>query len=182
LKHSTQRGFTLIELVTVIVILAILSAIALPRFIDLQQNARIATLQGIQGSMRSAVSIAKVNALANGIGILDANPGNGTQQSTHIVFMEGFSAEVDWRNLCPESKGDLANVKHMYHFINLTDDDLEAQTIHTLHNNIQLWYNNQYTVVGYDIPDNGDAGPGCYVLYDSFGDPQCTTELITNEC
>ena len=52
-----QQGFTLIELVMVIVILGILSAVAIPRFIDLQGNAQQAAVEGIAGSLATASSI-----------------------------------------------------------------------------------------------------------------------------
>src|SRR5688572_2469367 len=52
--HSRQAGFTLIELIIVIVIIAILAAVAIPKFLDLQEDAQRAAAQGVAGALGSA--------------------------------------------------------------------------------------------------------------------------------
>ncbi|PSW08521.1 MSHA biogenesis protein MshA [Photobacterium rosenbergii] len=66
-----SKGFTLIELVVVIVILGILSVTAAPRFLNLQSDARIATLQGAKGAVEGANGIVYGKAAIQG---LESNP------------------------------------------------------------------------------------------------------------
>lgn len=71
---QVQRGFTLIELVMVIVILGVLAAVAIPKFVDLSGDARNAAIQGVAGGITSASS---VNYAAK-----SANSAKGTSTAT----------------------------------------------------------------------------------------------------
>jgi len=63
---TTQRGFTLIELVVVIVILGILAAFAVPKFMGLEKQARISSVNALEGTLRSASAMAYGISLATG--------------------------------------------------------------------------------------------------------------------
>jgi MSHA pilin protein MshA len=76
-KHPTnsrQTGFTLIELVVVVSVIAILSAIALPRYINLQTQARIAKAQAILGSVKAAAALARAACMVDRAGLTAVAP------------------------------------------------------------------------------------------------------------
>ncbi|EGQ9105856.1 prepilin-type N-terminal cleavage/methylation domain-containing protein [Vibrio cholerae] len=77
-----QGGFTLIELVVVIVILGILAVTAAPRFLNLQGDAREASLQGLKGAIDGAAGIVYGKAAVSGLD----KAASGSVDSIDIVF------------------------------------------------------------------------------------------------
>lgn len=64
---NNQRGFTLIELILVIVILGIMSSIVAPKFINLQSDARASVMKGVQGAVSSAAGMIHAKSLIAGV-------------------------------------------------------------------------------------------------------------------
>lgn len=159
-----RSGFTLVEVLVVVVLLSILTSVVIPRFLSLERAAKIASLTALAGSLSTMVEHVRAAARLSGLVPVSQNPGGSTQFEFLIETNIG-SFEVDWRNLCPESRaelGDKLTTLDYLSFNNVPTSSYEARVT------------NQSTWVGFSLP------PGqCYVVYDSFA---CTIEAVTSGC
>lgn len=104
--RKQQAGFTLIELIMVIVILGILAATALPKFADLSKDARRSTLEGALGAVKAAATIVHAKSLIVG--------NEKSKADTNTVNIEGRDVRVYYGY--PE-RGSLADIADLGDFV-----------------------------------------------------------------
>lgn len=83
MNRRSEQGFTIIELVVVISLLGLLAAFALPKFVDLTNEAETASFNGIRGSFNAAVKLIHAQWLAQGrpVGPLTLEDGTSVEIS-----------------------------------------------------------------------------------------------------
>ncbi len=88
--RKTQSGFTIIELIVVIALLGILSAVALPRFINVTAEAHIASVEGSGAGFATGIALVRAQVIANGnLGTSTANV-SGFGDDTIDVNANGY--------------------------------------------------------------------------------------------
>ena len=88
-RTPVARGFTLIELIAVIVVLAILSGVAIPKYFDYAANAKASATKGTLGGVRSAVANFYANSAVSGAA---AYPSLAQLQTVGTVMQEPIAA------------------------------------------------------------------------------------------
>jgi prepilin-type N-terminal cleavage/methylation domain-containing protein len=86
IRNQPARGFTMIELIVVIVILGILAAVALPKFFDTGSSARIAAIQALAGGVKSGVATVRAVTAVKGAGT--------ASNITNITFVDLDGTQV----------------------------------------------------------------------------------------
>lgn len=90
MRKQAQGGFTLIELIVVIVILGILAATALPRFGNLSGDARVASMNAARGALASLAAVAHGQAQINPVAAASATGIN--YEGTAVTFVNTYPA------------------------------------------------------------------------------------------
>jgi len=98
---KSKKGFTLIELIMVIVLLGLLAVVAIPRYFDLQTNAQEAAEQGVVGGVRSGIYTLHASNLANNVtpeypATLDANANGACVTCFSTVLDQGGVNDANW--------------------------------------------------------------------------------------
>lgn len=155
MRNRIQAGFTMVELIVVIVILGILAAVALPRFMGLEREARIAALKSMGGTMLSAAEMARGVCMAQGC----TNGGAGIQiGGQQIVFVNGYPNNASIRLLLQSHEG-------------FTPNAAGNQMRKNGSTNANCW-------VRYNQPANANVGPT--ISYQSGAITSAATEITVN--
>jgi len=157
-NRNINKGFTLIELVIVIIVLGILAATAIPKFIDISRDARISVLESISGSMRSVSSSVHMK------GIIQNTPDIGPDSLRVIQTNLG---PVDSWYKYPESKGEQGVGYGIAELISLDAEDIQVFTEDRSDPN--CWF----IKVGYDESV-------CYVQYKEACSTSVPPEIIVD--
>ncbi len=157
-----QNGFTLIELVVVIVILGILAVTAAPRFLNLQDDARDASLEGLKGAINGAAGIVYGKAAIKGIESKDKASNVGVSGADGTLLETAFGYPT------------IASVEKAVQ-LDLTNEWQKVTTIKTPPSGDYVAFTlKNYTVSG--------AAESCYVVYEEATSTTVPAKTTVKTC
>ncbi|MFQ6372240.1 prepilin-type N-terminal cleavage/methylation domain-containing protein [Shewanella sp. YIC-542] len=155
-----KNGFTLIELVTVIIILGIIAAIALPKFIGLQKESKEADLKALAATLETTISLVHVKAALQG---KDREPVNKNDPSRWVDY-NGSKIPTHYGYPLPFSLGDTSTLAPS--MLDL-DGFKNFEQLKTLHSNATVFLLNSDPRKNIDEAlDKDVAKRHCLVLYE----------------
>jgi prepilin-type N-terminal cleavage/methylation domain-containing protein len=90
-----EKGFTLIEIIAVLVILGVLAAVAVPKYLDLMNEARIKSAQGAIGEVKGRLATSQAKYMLNSGG----TPPTGAALFTYASGVSGYGTEANLSNV-----------------------------------------------------------------------------------
>lgn len=180
-----KKGFTLIELVIVIVIIAILSAVALPKFLNLSKDAKLATMQGMQAALSSArdLTFFEIEVSPERLSDFTNNAGRVTSQEFTLdngqtIRVRGGYPDGRWANTFAH----LVDISSIL-ATNTSTDLCQGDTDWCARQKGAGWFIGQYSQLtrpgrGFLIYPNGfDVADGCAVYYYTPNSASTTTPV-----
>ena len=160
----SSKGFTLIELVIVIVILGVLAATAAPKFINLRADAQTAVLQGVKASIEGASALIHSKAIVKGV----RNEPNAT-----ITLVDGLDIDIAYGY--PLAPGPFDPVSPEIYWQRLIDITGETFIIRAATDGKLIFYSSEQ---GSIFSSNAD----CVVVYDPPDGANIKPDVIVNVC
>ena len=154
--RNNNKGFTLMELIIVIVVLGILSAIAVPKFTNVAKDARVSVVKNFAGSIKESMNIVRMKYITSG-------------NSTNTVEIDGQTVTVDARQKFP-----VCTCENLQKIIEYDTSQFNCQNTK---GGVGFAY---YTVPVGGVDGIGDESCGVYIKLDSNGYP--TYHIETGGC